>query len=262
MNGKDIISLKVIEELQQVPCSSYKQIAKKFNVSLDSVKRIARYKKLLDYSEEKLSSDSVEKIKLLGSKCVNILTPLFSRGDYATLNNVLESVDERTTCGTLQALVAKMDKLVDRLTPLEFRLHENIERAVSRFLYEKRECVSVCEFVLEDRSRCDVAAYDKTGHIIIVDVKVSVEDFKRGYNEGRMLKYTSFCDEFYVSSPVDLRRGALDEYRKLVKEGKHGFLFFDGEGLEVIEVDRRTKVNVCNREQTIFGIARALWRAN
>jgi len=55
---------------------------------------------------------------------------------------------------------------------------------------------SLVEVTLKGGRRADILAFDKKGHVIIVEVKSSLADYAA---DGKWHEYLEFCDKFYFS---------------------------------------------------------------
>lgn len=64
---------------------------------------------------------------------------------------------------------------------------------------------SVCELVLPNGRRADIAAISPSGRILIVEIKSSAADFR---SDRKWPEYRNYCDQFYFAiapdGPVDL----------------------------------------------------------
>lgn len=75
------------------------------------------------------------------------------------------------------------------------------------------------EFTLANGRRADIAAIDKAGHILIVEVKSCREDFE---GDAKWPDYLGFCDQFYFAVSAD--------FPKTLLPGGVGFLVADRYG--------------------------------
>jgi hypothetical protein len=72
-----------------------------------------------------------------------------------------------------------------------------VTRGVRRWLARQR-IASVTELILGDRRRADVFGIDPAGRITLVEIKVSVADFR---SDRKWPNYEAFCDAFYFAVP-------------------------------------------------------------
>jgi len=64
------------------------------------------------------------------------------------------------------------------------------------------------EFTLANGRRADIAAIDKAGHILIVEVKSCREDFE---GDAKWPDYLGFCDQFYFAVSADFPKPLLPD---------------------------------------------------
>ena len=57
------------------------------------------------------------------------------------------------------------------------------------------------EFALKTGRRCDLAALDRKGQILIFEIKSSIEDFRV---DTKWPEYKTFCDQFYFATHPDV----------------------------------------------------------
>ena len=62
------------------------------------------------------------------------------------------------------------------------------------------------EFPLRNGRRADALALGGNGHVLAVEVKTSVADFR---GDGKWPHYRDFCDEFYFAVPPDFPQAIL-----------------------------------------------------
>ncbi|KYD23167.1 MmcB family DNA repair protein [Caldibacillus debilis] len=84
-------------------------------------------------------------------------------------------------------------KITDILSARELKVHGELQNVALKWLYGNGY-VCACEVLLPNGKRADVVGYDRQGHIIIIEVKVSPEDLRR---DKKWESYLEFCDEFY-----------------------------------------------------------------
>ncbi len=74
-----------------------------------------------------------------------------------------------------------------------------VTRGVVRLLTEMNQAC-LTEFALRTGRRVDVIALDPKGQVTIVEVKVSVSDYR---GDAKWREYLPYCDAFYFATPVD-----------------------------------------------------------
>lgn len=82
-----------------------------------------------------------------------------------------------------------------------------VSRGVCRHLIAQGKA-PIVEFSLGNGRRADVAAIDDKGRITIVEIKVSVSDFR---GDGKWQSYLEYCDEFFFAVPHNFPLALLDE---------------------------------------------------
>lgn len=73
----------------------------------------------------------------------------------------------------------------------------HVRRGVRRLLAQMGLC-SLPEFTLASGRRADVIALGPDGHLVIVEIKSSVADFRA---DGKWPDYRDFCDRFFFAIP-------------------------------------------------------------
>ncbi|MEM7568510.1 MAG: MmcB family DNA repair protein [Pseudomonadota bacterium] len=86
-------------------------------------------------------------------------------------------------------------------------LTQAVARGVCRHLIARGQA-PLLEFSLGNGRRADVAAVDEKGRITIVEIKVSVSDFR---GDGKWQEYLGYCDAFYFAVPQSFPAQLLDE---------------------------------------------------
>lgn len=83
---------------------------------------------------------------------------------------------------------------------------DGVARGVSRLMLEMG-FTPLLEFKLGNGRRVDVAALDRHGTMIAVEIKVSMADLR---SDMKWPEYLPFCDRFYFALPPDFPHGILD----------------------------------------------------
>jgi len=143
----------------------------------------------------------------------------------------------------------------NQLSAREIAQHARVQAKIGRWLFS-RGYTRVCfEFVLPDNRRADVIAVNEIGEIVIVEVKVSKNDFKQDKKWGDYIKY---CDKFYFASDVELDIFARDEYKERIERQGAGFLYVEGRKVEIWQEDALLHNDVVDKEKNIVNIGVAL----
>lgn len=72
-----------------------------------------------------------------------------------------------------------------------------LARGVAR-LFQAHGYAAIAEFTLRSGRRADVAALNRKGHLVIVEIKRSVQDFR---SDAKWPDYLDYCDAFYFAVP-------------------------------------------------------------
>lgn len=82
----------------------------------------------------------------------------------------------------------------------------DVVRGTARLLANMGYAV-IPEFVLATGRRADIAGVDGRGRIVLVEVKVSLADFR---GDGKWPDYLDFCDRFFFAVPPEFPRDPVD----------------------------------------------------
>lgn len=108
----------------------------------------------------------------------------------------------------------------DSLSDRELLKHKELQDQALRWLYTQGY-VACSELTLPNKKRADVIGY-KNGHVIIIEVKASLEDYKR---DKKWKQYLNWCDRFYFLGDIykydrHADTGYLEEYGNSLKESE------------------------------------------
>ena len=108
----------------------------------------------------------------------------------------------------------------DSLSDRELLKHKELQNQALRWLYTQGY-VACSEITLPNKKRADVIGY-KNGHVIIIEVKSSLEDYKR---DKKWKQYLNWCDEFYFLATYTSEKyenvGYLETYANSVQIIEH-----------------------------------------
>lgn len=93
-----------------------------------------------------------------------------------------------------------------------------VTRGVCRLLTQMDQAC-VTELRLKTGRRVDVISLDSKGKFTIVEVKVSVADFR---GDRKWQEYLPFCDAFYFAVPMDFPQEILPEEAGLITADAYG----------------------------------------
>ncbi len=120
-----------------------------------------------------------------------------------------------------------------------------IRRGVSRRLRANGYAVTA-ELALPTGRRADVAALSKTGEIVIVEVKSSIEDFRA---DNKWPDYLPFADLFYFATGPHVPADIFPD--------DAGLIVADPYGAEILREAELAKIAAATRKQMLIRMARA-----
>ncbi|MEL0143863.1 MAG: MmcB family DNA repair protein [Alphaproteobacteria bacterium] len=118
-------------------------------------------------------------------------------------------------------------------------------RGVCRYLVARGYAV-LTEFSLANNRRADVVGLSNSGEFIIVEVKVSVADFR---GDTKWPEYEEFCDRLYFAVPPHFPADILPD--------STGLIFADSWGAEEIRPAPDTGLHSNRRKALTLRFARA-----
>ncbi len=118
-------------------------------------------------------------------------------------------------------------------------------RGVCRHLFDLGFAV-LTEFTLANHRRADVIALSDSGEIVIVEVKVTVADFR---SDGKWPEYEDFCDRLFFAVPPDFPADLIPDTT--------GLLIADSWGAEEIRQAPDTGLHAGRRKAVTLKFARA-----
>ncbi|MBX9760692.1 MAG: MmcB family DNA repair protein [Beijerinckiaceae bacterium] len=104
---------------------------------------------------------------------------------------------------------------------------------------------SVCELALPNGRRADMVAISATGHILIVEVKSCVADFR---SDHKWREYLDYCDQLFFALATD---GPVD----LIPEDA-GLIVADAYSAELLRDSPRLPVAPARRRAMLLAFAR------
>jgi hypothetical protein len=94
----------------------------------------------------------------------------------------------------------------------------DIARGTCRLLVDLG-AAPICEWTLTNGRRADIAAIDKAGEILIVEIKSCREDFAA---DDKWHEYLEFADRFYFAVDADFPHALLPEATGLILADRYG----------------------------------------
>lgn len=136
----------------------------------------------------------------------------------------------------------------------------HLTRGAGRLLESQGYSV-LTEFRLGNGRRADIAALDRRGTLVIVEVKSSLADFR---SDSKWPEYLPYCDRFYFCVSETFPQSALEEVSSL--PGETGIIIADAHGGGVLRIAANRPLNAARRKAEILRFARhsaqRLWRFN
>lgn len=120
----------------------------------------------------------------------------------------------------------------------------HVTRGVCRLLTEM-DLACVTEMTLKTGRRVDVIGIDRTGKVTIVEVKVSVADYR---GDLKWQEYLPFCDAFYFAVPVGFPLDILPP--------DHGLITADAWGAAILNPATPGDMNASRRKALTLRFAR------
>lgn len=117
-------------------------------------------------------------------------------------------------------------------------------RGASRLMRQAGHSV-LLELPLPDGRRADIFAIDRSGALVIVEVKSSIEDWRV---DAKWPDYLDWCDQLYVAVPVDFPQSLIPE--------EIGLIVADAYGGEVLRHPPRRPVAAARRKALLIDCAR------
>ncbi len=109
-----------------------------------------------------------------------------------------------------------------------------------------RGYATLTEFNLKSGRRADVIAIDKTGEVLIAEIKSSVEDYRA---DRKWRDYVAWCDRFYFCVPAGFDTGLLPE--------ACGVIVADAYGAEIRRQPAPRKLAAARRRVLVLRFAHA-----
>ena len=134
--------------------------------------------------------------------------------------------------------------------PLETLAVPEQTRAVTRGvgrLFGDLGCGVLTEFTLKIGRRADLVALDPKGVIHMVEIKVTVADFR---GDAKWAEYVAFCDHFYFAVPPAFPREILPPAEAC------GLIVADGYGGEVLRPAPARALAAARRKAVTLNFAR------
>lgn len=127
---------------------------------------------------------------------------------------------------------------------------ERITRGACRLLVELGYA-PLPEVLLTNKRRVDIVGLNKKGHLIIVEVKSCLSDFR---SDQKWPEYLSYCDEFYFAVDKDFPRSVLEGEQGLLSGA--GIIIADQFGGEIVREACVHKVNAKRAKTLVQKMAR------
>ncbi|GAB4145098.1 MAG: MmcB family DNA repair protein [Sphingomonadales bacterium] len=123
-------------------------------------------------------------------------------------------------------------------------------RGIARY-FAARGFASLPEFKLGNGRRADLAAIDRAGTIVLVEIKTNVQDWR---GDRKWPSYLEFCDRFYFAVPPDFPRAPLAA--SIAQPQRTGLLIADEYGAALAREAALVKLNAARRRAETLRFAR------
>lgn len=104
-----------------------------------------------------------------------------------------------------------------RQGPIPGSVADGITRGVIRLIGDMG-FAPLTEFKLTNKRRVDVAALDRDGQFMVIEVKSSVADFRA---DNKWHEYLDFCDYFYFAIDTDFPRDLIPDDCGMIIADRH-----------------------------------------
>ena len=131
---------------------------------------------------------------------------------------------------------------IDRLPEGAGLVAADVVRGASRLLADLGYGV-IPEFVLGSGRRADIAGLDRRGQLVLVEVKVSLADFRA---DMKWPEYLDFCDRFFFAVPPDFPRAPVDGPNAL--PDRTGLIVADRFGAAIVRPGPVVPMNASRRK--------------
>tara|TARA_B100000575_G_C22900051_1_gene523265 strand:- start:193 stop:720 length:528 start_codon:yes stop_codon:yes gene_type:complete len=128
---------------------------------------------------------------------------------------------------------------------------QRITDAVARMLVREQSNGVLREFRLKGRRRADLIALNKDGHIAIVEIKSSPQDFLR---DKKWTEYIEWADKFYFGVGKDFPLEILPEAER------SGIIITDGYECHEVQPAPFKRINGLRRSRLVREIAKVSMR--
>lgn len=131
-----------------------------------------------------------------------------------------------------------------RTGPVPGSAADGITRGVLRLMIDLG-FAPLTEFKLTSNRRVDVAALDRAGRFVVVEVKSSLADFRA---DGKWQEYLDYCDFYYFAVAADFPRDVLPE--------AHGLIIADAYEAAIVRPAIESPMNGTRRRAQTLRFAR------
>ena len=119
-----------------------------------------------------------------------------------------------------------------------------VERGVSRLLFHMGYS-PLAEVPVKPGRRVDVAAVDRKGTVVVVEIKSSLSDFR---GDKKWPDYLDCCDQFFFAVPPDFPRDVIP--------AETGLIVADRYGGEVLREGPVARISAARRKAVMLRFAR------
>jgi hypothetical protein len=103
--------------------------------------------------------------------------------------------------------------------------------------FEAAGQASLAEFTVKNGRRADLIALDAKGLFTIIEIKISLADFR---SDNKWPEYLEFCDFYYFAVPEDFPQEVLPD--------EHGLIVADRFDATILRQSEKTSMNTARRK--------------
>ncbi len=163
ITGNDKKSIAALKMLNQG--YRHKEIEDQLNISINNIKRLSRYNKILTQAQEKLSVAAQNKLAAIGTKSL-VLIDLFKNNEYELLDDILIMIDEnikRSDLAKLPGVIKEKQESLETAktyTDQELTALEDREKILEEKLHELKESEEELKEATKFIGKCDKRTRD------------------------------------------------------------------------------------------------------
>lgn len=174
-----------------------------------------------------------------------------------------ELQEVRKNRSSLQQEIEKIKKNISRtymkvadipefISAEHLKLHKKLQSKALKWLF-KHGYTTVGDYPLPNGKKVDIFAYNASGELIIIDVKVSKSDI---WTDKKWTNALAFCHDYYFLTPADF----AEEAEEKAVEANCGQFVDAGESIRLVRPDSREIIKIEGQEELIYAAGQLLSR--